>query len=151
MPTVTGTLSDIGLAALAAFSPVLQFTPSEPAASPEGRLFAGKPVEVVPNSAGAFSANLASTDGIVPRRAHWVLSIGYRNPDGYMSGGGYFTKEFPTWPIRVPAAGGQLVDMLGVQASVDMVYVGPTPPPADRGYTFWIDISGATPVLNREQ
>lgn len=151
MPTVTGTLSDIGLGNLAAFNPVLQFAPSEPAASPGGRIFPTRPVEVTPNSAGAFTVNLATTDGIIPRRAHWVLSIGWRNPDGYMSGSGYFAKDFPTWPIRVPAGGGQLVDMLDIAATIDMIYVGVTPPHPDTGYLFWIDISGETPVLKREQ
>lgn len=147
MPTVTGTLADIGLQDLAAFSPVLQFAPSEPAADSQGRIFATRPVEVVPASSGAFSVTLATTDGIIPARAHWVLSIGWRNPDGYMAGAGYFSKDFPSWPIRVPAAGGLLADMIDVPARSDMVWVGITPPPESRGYLFWIDISGETPVL----
>lgn len=147
MPVVTGTLTDIGLAPLAAFSPVVRFTPSEPAVSADGKLFASKPVEVTPASNGAFSVTLATTDGVVPTAAHWVLSIGWRNPDGYTTGSGFYPWDMPTWPIRVPAAGGLLADMLDVRASSDQVWVGATPPPEGRDYQFWIDISGANPVL----
>lgn len=147
MPTVTGKLADVGLEPLAGFSPVLQFAPSEPAADSTGRIFASKPVEVTPASNGSFSVTLASTDGIIPARAHWVMSIGFRNPDGYMSGSGYFSKDFPDWPIRVPAAGGVLADLIDLPAAPDMVWVDITPPPEGRGYLFWIDISGATPEL----
>lgn len=124
MPTVTGTLTDIGLGSLGPSNPVLQFTPSEPAVDTAGRIFASRAVEVVPAAQGSFTVNLASTDGLMPERAHWVMSIGWRNPDGYMSSDGYFVKDFPTWRIRVPVEGGRLVDLLDAKPAANVTSVG---------------------------
>lgn len=143
MPTVTGTLTDIGLGALAPFNPVLQFAPSEPAVLADGTLFATRPVEVTPAADGTFSVTLATTDGVRPTRTRWLLSIGWRNPDGYMSGAGYFSKDFPSWSLRVPSGGGALSELIDLAPEPGVFYVGNEAPDPDAGYRIWFDTSGA--------
>lgn len=149
MPTITGTLSDIGLAPLTGLSPVLRFTPSAPAVSREGRVFASKPVEVTPNSSGAFSVDLASTVGLIPRGTHWQLSVSFRLPSA--DSGGYSPTDFVPMRLHVPVDGGNIADLVEFPAGsmAGAIYVGVEPPPHDAGYRVWVDISGDTPKWKR--
>lgn len=148
MPTVTGTLTDIGLDPLAPFNPVLRFTPSQPAGDGNARIFASRPVEVTPTETGYFSVDLASTDTITPADTHWRLTIHYRKPDGYdNSGGGFTAADHVVAKIRVPAAGGILADLFDIPPRLDDVHVGNNPP-STAGYLYWVNTSASPATLN---
>lgn len=126
MPLVTGTLTDIGLEPLTGLSPRLLFTPSAPAVRVDGRVFASKPVEVVPAADGSFSVDLASTDGLQPRGVHWQVSAGFHLPtvdNRGAPGADYFLFE-----LFVPLAGGQIGDLIGDRVPFDVVYVDESVP-----------------------
>lgn len=147
MPTVTGTLSDIGLEDLSPFNPVLIFRPSNAAVASDGHVFAGKPVEVTPAADGTFSATLATTDNVKPTSTRWLCTIGWRDQDGYDTGLGRFQRDVFAAGFRVPAEGGALADLIDLPPATSEFYIGTTPPPDGSGYRYWIDISGTDPVL----
>lgn len=125
MPTITGTLSDIGLAPLTGLNPELRFTPSSPAVNREGRVFASKPVEVTPNSSGAFSVDLASTVDLVPRGTHWRVQVLHRSPSADASG--FTVSDF--LPLKLFVTGDTTIgDAIGEFTPNDFVYVGEDAP-----------------------
>lgn len=147
MPTVTGTLTDIGLEDLSPYNPVLIFRPSNAAVGADGHVFSARPVEAYPDAAGAFSVTLATTDNVKPAKTRWLCTIGWRDPDGYSEGLGRFNRDVFEVGFRVPVAGGALSDLIDLPPSRGEFYIGTTEPPADAGYRYWIDTSGTDPVL----
>lgn len=147
MPTVTGTLSDIGLEDLSDFNPVLIFKPSNAAVSADGHVFAAKPVEVTPASNGMFTVNLATTDNVRPARTRWLVTLGWRDPDGYGGGQGRYNRDVFEAAFRVPSGGGALADLIDTPPATGDIYIGVAPPPDGHGYRYWLDISGTSPVL----
>lgn len=134
MPTVSGTLSDIGLAPLTGLKPELRFTPSSPAVDREGRVFASKPVEVTPNSAGAFTVTLAPTSGLLPVGTHWRVQVLHRSPSADASG--FTVSDF--LPLKIFVAGDTTIgDAIGEFTPNDFVYVGEDAPnSAKSAYMF---------------
>lgn len=126
MPLVTGTLTDIGLEPLTGLSPRLLFTPSAPAVRVDGRVFASKPVEVVPAADGSFSVDLASTDGLSPRHTHWRLQVQFRASTS--GAGGFTASDFLPFELFVPLAGGPIGDLIGDRVPFDIVYSDPSVP-----------------------
>lgn len=103
MPTtVVGSLTDFGLAPLAAFAPRVVFTPSRPAVGISGTsVLATKPIVGVVNPDGGFSVDLEPNENYVPdtwltMRIEW-LDPNYFGPDKGSTG-----VDYPQWKIRVP-------------------------------------------------
>lgn len=132
MAFVTGTLTDFGLAALAAYAPEIVFTPSGPGVN-DTTLFATRPISVTPAANGSFAVNLAPTEDIRPDR--WY-AISMRWLD---SSGGYIGVDFPDWQLRVPSAGGKVNDLLNVPANPGQVWVSETPPTNPSPGTWWLN------------
>lgn len=141
MPLVTGTVQDIAGMPLTGLNPIIRFTPAGVAASPGGRVFTSKKVDVEPTSTGTFSVDLATTYGLIPNDAHWKIAILFRNPDGYDEGHGYTQVGLPGWKLRVPPEGGAIGPMIDAPAPANSLWIGLTPPPEGRGYQYWIDLS----------
>lgn len=138
MPTITGTLSDIGLEPLTGLSPVLRFTPSSPAVDREGRVFASKPVEVTPAPNGAFSVDLASTEGLSPVGAHWQVQVGWRNPTA--DGTGFSPTDALSHKLFVPTGGGRIGDLVAAHNPFGFVYVDESVPnESERSAQFQFD------------
>lgn len=135
MPTVSGTLSDIGLAPLTGLSPVLRFTPSSPAIDSSGRVFASEPVRVTPASDGSFSVELASTYSLTPRGTHWKVGVRWRHET--TDGQGYSPVDYLPFKLFVSPAGGSIIDGIDEPSNEPYVYVGAdVPNPAITGYQF---------------
>lgn len=136
MPTVTGTLSDFGLAALAPYSPELVFTPSNPAVNATN-ILGTRPIRVTPTATGTFTVVLASTDDMRP--ATWyTISAQWLDPNG-----GYVGKDFADWQLRVPVAGGALVDLLGIPANPAQAWVDEIAPANPTPGLWWLTPSTA--------
>lgn len=140
---VTGSLKDIGLEPLAGFMPVLEFTPSTNAVSPGGTIVTTTPVRVVPSPSGAFTAQLVETAEFRPEM-WFTLRIKLLDPDG-----GYIHADFPEWKIRVPLGGGPISSMIDQPPHTDDWWIGTTDPPTGTDYQWWIDTSGAYPLLKK--
>lgn len=149
MPTVTGTLSDIGLAPLAGASPLLRFTPSASAVDGSGRVFASKPVEVSPNSAGAFSVSLASTLNLLPHGTHWRLEVSFRHSTA--DGAGYTLSDFPALQVHVGTSDTSISDAVAGDptAWASLLHVGVEPPAVPRAGLLWIDTSGEVALMKK--
>ena len=132
MAVVSYTLSDMGLASLAAYSPRLVFTPSGPAVK-GSILFASRPIGSTPNTFGEGTVTLSSTETMIPE-TWYTLTITWLD-----SAGNYISKDFPDWKIRVPAADGDLSDMIDAPAPGYLIWFGPEPPINPSEYTGWID------------
>ena len=149
MPVISGSLSDIGLAPLTGASPLLRFTPSSAAVDGNGRVFASKPVEVTPNSAGAFSVTLASTLNLVPKGTHWRLEVLFRSSSA--DGAGYTHSDFPPLKVFVGSADASIADAVAGDPALwaSLLHVGTTPPAVLRAGLLWIDTSGAVAVMKK--
>lgn len=129
MPTVTGTLTDFGTVPLSSsLAPRLIFVPSG-AAAKNGRLFASRPIVVVPQPSGYFEVELFSTEGTTPPTWYevtiqWLEEA--TNPDHL------------SWKLRVPAAGGQIGALLEAPAPSGAVWFGTEPPEVPSRYTGWV-------------
>lgn len=133
MVTVTGTLNDFGLAALAPFAPELVFTPSGPAVTLENVILASRHIVVpVTEGHGFFSVELASTDDLTVE-GWYTLQIQWLNPDA-----GLPDIDFPDWRIYVPAEGGTLASMIKAPSNPALVWVGLTPPDNPTPGTWWL-------------
>ena len=145
MPTITGTLSDIGLAPLTGLNPELRFTPSSSAVDGSGRVFASEPVTVTPNASGAFTVNLASTLNLMPRGTHWLLSVHWRG--GTADNQGFPATDFPPLKLFVGASNASIADLLTDPGGwAGRIFIGTEPPADPSAWVAWIDISGETPL-----
>lgn len=159
MPTypVTGTLTDLGLEPLTGLNPVLVFFPPESIALTTGHISVTEPVEVEPDSTGAFTAELASTDDLVGRGQRWRVALGWRDPDTF-GASGHTRYDHPRWKIAVPRGGGRLVDMLDQPVAQDVLAVALLAPETEqqvaeelyaRGVRLVIDNSTTPAALYR--
>lgn len=149
MPTITGTLSDIGLAPLTGLSPELRFTPSSSAVDGNGRVFASEPVTVSPNSAGAFSVELASTLNLVPKGTHWLLSLHWRG--GTADGEGFPATDFPPLKVFVGTDDVSIADAVAGDPKLwaSLFHVGTEPPAKPVSGLIWIDTSGEVALIKK--
>lgn len=134
MATVTGTLTNFGLAALVGFSPRIIFAPNTVAVSPD-RIMAKQPIVVPVGPSGNFSVELAATVNLRPE-AWYDISIEYLNPDG-----GYSSLDFAEFKLRVPTAGGDIPDLLDIPAVPAQVWVDVNPPTSPTPGTLWLNPS----------
>jgi hypothetical protein len=132
LATVTGTLTDFGLAALAAYSPQLIFTPSGPAINTTS-LLGTRPITVTPAADGTFTVTLATTEDMQP--ATWyTISAQWLN-----STGGYIGRDFPEWQLFVPTAGGNITALLSIPTNPAQVWVNPVAPANPTPGTWWLN------------
>lgn len=105
MALVTGTLTDFNLASLSDLNVRMVFTPSGTGLVGT-KIFAPRPISVVPNSAGAFAVELVPTVNLTP--ACWYeLRIEWAEP-----GGGYSAADFPDFKLSVPLEGGIISELV---------------------------------------
>ena len=145
MPTLTGSLSDIGLAPLVGQATKIELSPSVAAVDGNGRVFASKPVEVTPNAAGGFSVDLASTTNLRPQGAHWVMRLIWRVNGSHMG------WDFPPFKLHIGQDDLSLADAIQGDPSAwaQLLHVGVNPPSEERSVVAWIDTSGETAVVKR--
>lgn len=132
MAIVTGTLTDFGLTLLPGLQPVVIFQADSPGVSP-GTVFVDRPIEVVPNSSGAFSVNLQPLDVVRP-------ATFYRVTVKWLDSGGAFIgfNEIPG-KLYVTSAGGKIGDLLATEGGAPgLTWVGLTEPPTNGPYTSWL-------------
>lgn len=149
MPTITGTLSDIGLAPLTGLNPELRFTPSSSAVDGSGRVFASEPVTVTPNASGAFTVNLASTLNLMPRGTHWLLSVHWRG--GTADGQGFPALDFPPLKVFVGTSDASISDAVAGDPALwaSLIHVGTEPPAKPIPGLIWIDTSGEVALMKK--
>lgn len=132
MPAVTGSITDIVGSLMADRQGVLKFRLNAPniqaGSSIPGTIHPTAGEWVTPDVAGDFSVNLRSTTTMLTD-AWYVLEIHWLD--------GSPMTDFPQWQIRVPSAGGLLVNLIstgpsnggGGGANPMVWWVGLTPPP----------------------
>lgn len=143
MAVVTFTLTDFGLQSLSDRSPRVIFTPS--GAGVKGtRLFPSTPIVVIPDSAGAGSATLEATDGVVPA-AWYTVSIEHLQP-----GGEYTHFDVLNLRLYIPEGyNGPLAQLPGTPLSPNTVLVSLDAPPAGyKGWWLYSPAIGQTMPLN---
>lgn len=132
MATVTGTLKDFGLAALAPYSPTLNFIPSGPARN-DTTIFGTRTISVTPAADGSFSVDLVATDGL--QTVVWyTLTISWLN-----STAGYTETDFPDWKLYVPAVGGTIGGLITAPTNPALVYTSLTAPVSPTPGTWWLE------------
>lgn len=135
MALVVGNVSTFGLESLSMLPIDLSFVPSGPAASGSKYLLISKPVPatVALNGSGAFSVNLASTDGVYPLSWYTVRTE-------WLDPAGNFTRiDFPDWKLFVPAEGGDFADLVQFPQNPQLVWVSLTEPTAiPTGNSLWL-------------
>ena len=120
----TGTLTDIGLGALAGAMPVMRVRPEVEAFSPEG-LVSAAPVPVTLNTAtGAFSMTLVPSGELRPARGgtagvDYIIEVGRFEES---IDGAYFTG-LDIWKFTALVGGGNIGGMVG--GSLLAVWAGP--------------------------
>jgi hypothetical protein len=132
MAVVTGTLYDISGGHLAGKFPDLVFTLNDTAAT-SGGVYVTEPSVVTPGSDGSFTANLPSTD-LMRDDNYYSLQIRWLDTAGNTS-----RVDFPDWKIRVPTAGGNIVDLRGGGSNLSIVYVSLTAPDHPIPYMLWLE------------
>lgn len=146
MPNVTFTLRTFGLEMTRSLRANVVFTPSRSAAiGPDGIRIRR---EVVPFSAidsvtGVGVARLAQTTLLRPA-THYIVSIEWL--DGPADGWGEIN-----WPLHVPAAGGDLGDLIRLPAPSAAAVVTQDTPPNDLVAVggLWVDTSSSPLVLRK--
>ena len=142
MPTITGTLADFGLDNLDAYEPIIVFTPSGPATTPDGFLLAARPITAIPNSEGYFALSLVSGESTIPA-THYKVTIEWLDAPASFIG-----KDFPEWKLYVPAGGGAIGDIGWAPSNPALAYFGTEPPPGSTftDGTWWLDADMDDPV-----
>lgn len=128
MPSVSGWLRDFGLDALLPSSPILLFCPSGPGITSDGSVLSSTPIKATLGAGGNFVVSLASNDDVTPE-TWYTLRIAH-----FDAWGNYQHMDFPEWKIHVPAAGGNIGDLIQGPWYPASIWVGDTPPP---GPFFW--------------
>ena len=131
MATVTGALTDFGIQPFPTLQPRLIFTPSGPAVS-DVRLFATRPIIVIPAGSGSFTVDLQPTDGVKPA-VFYAVTIEWLDPAG-----NYVSADFLEWDIYVPSAGGAIQDLIKAPVNPMLFWVGEDPPPAPTPGQQWL-------------
>jgi len=129
MATVTGTLTDFGLAALTAFQPTLIFTADSPAVTTGGVLSA-RPIRVTPASDGSFTVDLVASSFTTPE-VTYTLRIEWLD-----SAGGYIGLDILKGLVVPP--GSSNIDTLS-SIPISRWWVGVDPPPNPEANTWWLD------------
>lgn len=145
MATVTGTLNDFGLQAMAHLDPRIVFTLSGPAVTTSRVLLATRSIVVpVTEGHGFWSVELATTVGMRPER---VINtrVEWRDPDFYGEGSGFIGVDFHGWQLFVPPEGGSFADLVSAPSNPESVWVGPTPPENAVPGTWWLNTDPESP------
>lgn len=143
MPAVTGNVRTWGLQPFPTGERLLlRFVPSSAASSPSALLPLREEV-VEPGSTGAFSVTLAATTAIVADvwytiRFEWFGSVDNAQLVRW--------SELPG-RLRVPAAGGNVSQLIEMTPPPGSILYGYGPPPASLSDVSYIDVSGTKPVL----
>lgn len=134
MAKITGSLTDFSLQSLASSSPRIIFTASGPAVSAQ-RLFATKPIVVIPTADTYFTVDLAPTEGLAP--ASWyTMRVEWLDSDG-----GFVGLDLIDWQLPVPVEGGVLGDLIRVPATPTTPWIGLTPPPSVTPGLWWLEMN----------
>lgn len=128
--TVTGTLTDFGLASLNGSQPRLIFRPSGPALK-SPRILSTKEIVVTPASNGTFTVELEPMTGIRPDRTMDV-SIEWLD-----AGTNYKSMDLVT-DLRIPPGGGVLADIAALDYQPSDVWVSASPPDNPAISTWWL-------------
>lgn len=132
MPTVTGTLTDIGGGHLGGKLPEILFTLNAPNAK-AGVMLPTETLKVTPAADGTWSTTLQSTVDMLDD-AWYTVSIQWLD-----AAGNYVKADFPDWALQVPSIGGVFSDLFGrPPKNTRMVYVSLTAPDNPRPYTLWL-------------
>lgn len=133
MPTVSGTLTDVGGGHLVGKIPEIWFTLNA-ANSKTGVMLPTEPLKVTPASDGTWTTTLQSTTDML-NDAYYTVSIQWLD-----AGGNYVKADFPDWALQVPTSGGVFSDLFGKPPSnTRQVYVSLTPPDNPRPFTMWLE------------
>jgi hypothetical protein len=132
MPTVTGTLTDVGSGHLGGKLPEIWFTLNAPNAK-AGVMLPTESVKVTPAADGTWTTTLQSTTDMIDD-AFYTVSIQWLD-----AAGNYVKADFPDWALQVPAAGGIFSNLLSrPPKNTRMVFVNLTAPPNPRPFTLWL-------------
>lgn len=145
MPDVGFNLLTFGLDPTRDIGAAVVFTPSVRAAVGPGKLLIGRvrvPVSDINPITGRGVATVAQTTNLRPA-CHYVVSIEWDEsaPSGWAE---------INWPLRVPAGGGELADLLKLAppAGTYMFGHGPPPPGVPPAGVFYIDLATPGDKLN---
>lgn len=136
MPNVSFTLKTFGLKLTRDMRANVVFTPSRPSAlSPEGILIGRVvvPFSHINEETGLATVELAQTTLLRPA-THYIVSVEWL--DGSPSGWAEIN-----WPIRVPAGGGALSNLMELPPEPGSILIGYDIPHAIRG-VLAVDIKG---------
>lgn len=146
MPNVTGELSSLLGASMAAQVGKVRFRLNEPgivaSGSAAGRVIPTSSALITPESDKTFTANLAQTT-LMLSDAFYIMTIEWNDTTQP-------NTDYPQWQIRVPASGGSLHDLIslgstsggggggGAVPNGSLVLMGLTEPPGlRRGQLWW--------------
>ena len=129
MATVTGTLTDFGLAALSAFQPVLIFKADSPALT-TGSVLSARPIRVTPAADGSFTVDLVASSFTTPE-VTYTLRIEWLD-----SAGGYIGLDILSNLVVPP--GTSSIDTLS-SIPISRWWVGADAPPDPEPNTWWLD------------
>lgn len=139
--TYTGTLTDIGVSALAGYTPRLTVRPQAEAFGPSG-IVSAKRVLVPVNPSGSFSMQLQPSTELTPTRGgptgvKYVLEVALFE-DTFDGSQRVIHRD--SWSFSAVAGGGDIGDM------ADLVPYGPivavlAPPPEDTEGVAWFDLT----------
>lgn len=132
--TITGTLTDWGLAVLAAYQPQVVFTPEGPAFKGK-RVLSTKPVKVTPDAIGDFTVQLEPTNDSRPYR-RLTVSVEWQEP-GRPGETGWRSVDVITG-FQVPPQGGYIGDIAALDYDPTSAWVGVLPPLNPAISTWWL-------------
>lgn len=131
MPKVIGRLTDFGLDAMVGQDPRLVFRHSTPGVS-GASVLASRPVIVQTEGNGVFEVELVDSSRVSP--AGWYqVTLEWRDDETRQR-----RQDVLPFRLYVPAAGGQIGDLLRVPSNPAMVWTGPTPPPNPSPGLWWL-------------
>lgn len=146
MPTVTGNVRTWGFDAFPVDERLLVWFVPSSAGMAGTSLLPDRKVSVEPASNGSFTVNLAQTTNVIPDvwfevRFEWFEKHPIMDD--------WNLKGWSTLPgkLRVPAAGGPIVDLLDTPAPPGAIMHGYGDPPSSLSNVIYIDRSGVNPVL----
>lgn len=134
MARIAGRLIDFGFGVPPGSRIKLQ--PASAGLGIDGFILAGSPIYIYPDGTGTFSDDIYATEHLLVPVAMFV-SI-----ECFVDGLYVPWKDFPGWIVHVPNAGGNLVDMIDVPMTSDLVSVSVKPPANPVVGSGWVDISG---------
>lgn len=114
------------------------FKLSEPATNGIALLIASADMVIVPDTLGAFEADLQVTTNLLSQTYYTVTFewlSGENVPIGFDS---------PAWKIRVPPEGGEIGSLIDAQSNPDLVWAGANAPADPAVYAGWINTTNST-------